>query len=133
MKTLKGWDAYVQDAHNDDLGSIELPLTADEKYVIPYPSRRQGKAITAAQKAGDVDAMLIALLGTVAGERVAEISADSPGYVLDEFLLDVMRKFGFVEDDDSDVEAGKSSSAPQPSTGARKPGKPRTTSPTVSS
>lgn len=134
MKRLKGWDAYVQESGSDDDHSIELPLTEDECYIIPYPTRRQGKEIADAQSAGDVDALLVALLGQEAGERVAELSADAPAYVLDEFLLDVMKKFGMISDDgangsaDGEVDAGKSST-PRPSRNtARKRGSTRTSS-----
>jgi hypothetical protein len=130
MKKLKGWDSYVQESTSKDERSIELPLTDDEVYIIHYPTRNQGKAIAAAQKEGDIDALLVALLGKEAGERVAELSADAPGYVLDEFLLDVMRKFGFVSDEDieGEVEAGKSSSASRSRTTTRKRGTPRSNS-----
>lgn len=138
MKKLKGWDAYVAESGARDDRSIELPLTDDESYIIPYPTRRQGKAIAEAQASGDVDALLIALLGKEAGERVAELSVDFPAYVLDEFLVDVMRKFGFLDDDaesvvdaETVVDAGKSS-APRtsrtPRTGTRKRSSPRTNS-----
>lgn len=114
MKRLKGWDAYVADTADDDR-TLELPLTEDEVYLISYPSRRQGKAIAAAQAEGDVDALLIALLGEEAGRRVAELSDDQPGYVLDTFLMDVLRKFGFATEaieatedaDETVVDAGK--------------------------
>jgi hypothetical protein len=126
MKQLKGWDSYVRDAAAQDDRSIELPLTDTETYVIAYPSRKQGKLIADAQGTGDVDALLIALLGEKAGARVAELSADHPSYVLDEFLLDVMRKFGFVPEDTEDtpgvVDAGKSSSPRRSATGTRKRG-----------
>lgn len=130
MKKLKGWDSYVKESLSKDDRSIELPLTDDEVYVIPYPSRKQGEAMVAAQKNGDVQALLVALLGPEAGDRVAELSADYPGYILDEFLLDVMRKFGFVDDteDAPVVEAGKSSSVRPSRTGTRKRGTPRTNS-----
>jgi hypothetical protein len=134
MRTLKGWDAYVAEATSADERSIELPLTDDESYIIQYPTRRQGKAIAEAQASGDVDALLIALLGKEAGRRVAELSEDSPGFVLDEFLLDVMRGFGFVPDDLDAIEApkvvdaGKSSGASPRRTTTRKRGAARGTS-----
>ena len=131
MRKLKGWDAYVQESGSATERCIELPLTDDESYIINYPTRRQGKAIAAAQESGDVDALLIALLGQEAGERVAELSVDAPGYVLDEFLLDVMRKFGFVPEEEelpADVEAGKSSGTSTRRTGTRKRGSTRANS-----
>ncbi|MBB1153522.1 hypothetical protein [Amycolatopsis dendrobii] len=115
MKKLQGWDAYVADAKTgDEDRSIELPLTPDESYVIQYPTRRQGRKIRAAQDSGDMDALLVALLGDEAGRRVAELSEDEPAYVLDLFLIDVMRKFGFIDedetedDDETQVTEGKS-------------------------
>jgi hypothetical protein len=104
MKSLRGWDSYVAEASTDGDTSLELPLTPDETYVIPYPTRKQGRAITKAQREGDTDAMLISLLGPEAGARVVELSEDHPGYVLDAFLLDVMRKFGMIpEEVDTDT------------------------------
>lgn len=134
MKKLKGWDSYVKESMSSDDSSIELPLTDDESYIIPYPSRKQGEAIAAAQRDTDMDALLIALLGPEAGQRVAQLSADYPGYVLDEFLLDVLRKFGFVDEETTAddvvnvVDAGKPSPARTPRTGTRKRGAPRTNS-----
>lgn len=132
MRTLKGWDAYVAEASTGDDRSIELPLTDDECYIVQYPTRRQGQAIVAAQESGDVDALLVALLGEEAGRRVAELSADAPGFVLDEFLLDVMRGFGFVTDDveapPKVVDAGKSRSTPTRRTTTRKRGTSRSNS-----
>lgn len=134
MRTLKGWDAYVAEATTGDDRSIELPLTEDECYIIQYPTRRQGQAIADAQASGDVEALLVALLGEEAGRRVAELSADAPGFVLDEFLLDVMRGFGFVPDDlqqeenGKKVDAGKSRSTPARRTTTRKRGTSRNSS-----
>lgn len=102
MKRLSGWDTYVREATRKGDRSIELPLTPDETYVITYPTRRQGKAISKAQAEGDTDAMLIALIGEEAGTRVLELSEDEPSYVLDEFLIDVMKKFGMLIDDEDD-------------------------------
>lgn len=95
-RRLSGWDTYVQEAANRGERSIELPLTEDENYVIPYPTRRSGRAIARAQAAGDLDELVIALLGEEAGGRVKELAEDEPGYVLDEFLIDVMKKFGMI-------------------------------------
>lgn len=125
MKSLKGWDAYVAEAAPPEDSAIELPLTADEVYVIDYPTRRQGKKIIEAQAKGDVDDLLVALLGEEAGKRVSELSFDYPGYVLDQFLVDVMRKFGFIDDTDEVVDAGKSTPRRN---GTRKRGTARTTS-----
>lgn len=129
MKSLKGWDAYVAESGVIEDNAIELPLTDDEVYVIPYPTRRQGKKIAEAQASGDADALLVALLGEEAGGRVAELSADHPHHVLDGFLLDVMRKFGFIEDDpETEVEPGKSSKPPVRRTTTRKRSTPRANS-----
>jgi hypothetical protein len=126
MKQLKGWDAYVQEAASvEETQSVELPLFDDEVYVIDYPTRRQGKAITAAQAEGDMDALLVALLGPEAGERVAELSADYPSSVLDRFIVDLLTKFGFVDiaDDETEVDAGKSpAETPAPTATTRKRG-----------
>jgi hypothetical protein len=112
MKQLKGWDAYVADTADPERDILELPLTEDEVYLIRYPTRAQGKAIAAAQARGDVDALLIALLGEDAGRRVVELSDDQPGYVLDAFVLDVLRSFGFAAEVEKaiegEVEEGKS-------------------------
>jgi hypothetical protein len=99
MKRLSGWDTYVKEAMKDGDRSVELPLTPDESYIIKYPTRRQGRQIARAQVAGDTDALLVAMLGEEAGNRVKELSEDLPAFVLDEFLMDVMRKFGMVPDD----------------------------------
>jgi hypothetical protein len=134
MKTLKPWDTYVSEALTGEERSIQLPLTEHETFVIPYPSRKQGKQIAEAQKVGDTDGLLIGLLGEEAGARVSELSADHPGYILDEFLLDVMRKFGFIEEETPSakpakaVEAGKLSSVRTSGTTPRKRGTTRKTS-----
>ena len=98
MKRLSNWDTYVQEAKKDGDRSIELPLTDDECFVVQYPTRRQGREIASAQRAGDTDALLVAMLGEDAGTRVKELAEDQPSYVLDEFLLDVMKKFGMIPD-----------------------------------
>lgn len=116
MKRLSGWDTYVQEATKEGDRSIELPLTPDENYVIRYPTRRQGREIAKAQLEGDTDKLLVALLGDAAGTRIRDLAEDQPAYVLDEFLLDVMRKFGMIpekaekdsEDEDSTEEAEES-------------------------
>lgn len=99
MKRLSNWDTYVREAMKDGDRSIELPLTEDECYVVGYPTRRQGREIAKAQRDGDTDALLVAMLGDEAGTRVKELAEDWPAFVLDEFLLDVMRKFGMIPDD----------------------------------
>lgn len=102
MKRLSNWDTYVSEALKDGDRSVELPLTEDESYILTYPSRRQGREIARAQRKGDTDALLIAMLGSEAGRRVMELSEDWPAFVLDEFLMDVMRKFGMIPDVDAD-------------------------------
>jgi hypothetical protein len=101
MKRLSTWDTYVREATKDGDRSIELPLTQDEVFVVRYPTRRQGREIAKAQRAGDTDALLVAMLGEDAGTRVKELAEDQPSYVLDEFLLDVMKKFGMIPDDEN--------------------------------
>lgn len=109
MKQLKGWDAYVAEATSDvEDRSLELPLSDDETYVIPYPTRRQGKQIMEAQLEGDTDKLITALLGEQAGRRVVELSEDQPAGAVDALLVDVLVAFGFMAertDDDSDTEA----------------------------
>lgn len=100
MKRLSMWDTYVQEAKKQGDRSIELPLTDDEVFVVPYPTRRQARLIGQAQRVGDVDSLLAAMLGEEAGRRVSELADDQPAYVLDEFLLDVMKKFGMLPDDE---------------------------------
>lgn len=101
MKRLSTWDTYVREATKKGDRSIELPLTQDEVFVVKYPTRRQGREIAKAQRIGDTDALLVAMLGEAAGTRVKELAEDQPSYVLDEFLIDVMRKFGMIPDDES--------------------------------
>lgn len=100
MKRLSTWDTYVQEAGKAGDRSIELPLTEDEVFIVAYPTRRRGREIAKAQREGDVDALLVAMLGEEAGRRVAELAEDQPSYVLDEFLIDVMKKFGMLPDDE---------------------------------
>lgn len=134
MKRLSTWDTYVREALKDGDRSIELPLTEDESYVVPYPTRRQGRDIAKAQRDGDTDALLVAMLGEAAGSRVKELAEDWPAFVLDEFLMDVMRKFGMIDDvggpdkgddDGDDVEQStEDASAAKPvNIGARRNGK----------
>jgi hypothetical protein len=101
VKRLSTWDTYVREASKEGDRSIELPLTEDEVFIVRYPTRRQAREIANAQRVGDVDGLLVAMLGETAGKRVAELAEDQPSYVLDEFLLDVMKKFGMLPDDDS--------------------------------
>lgn len=130
MKRTSTWDTYVQEARKKGDRSIELPLTDDESYLIPYPSRRQGRAIARATAIGDTDALVMALLGDEAGERVKELAEDHPADVLDEFLLDVMRQFGMVSEKDdaaddspeaeaSDAAPAKAKAAPKRRTNGR--------------
>jgi hypothetical protein len=102
VKKLSTWDTYVQEAAKKGDRSIELPLTQDEVYVIQYPTRRQGREIQKAQLRGDTDALLVAMLGEQAGTRVQELAEDQPQYVLDEFLVDVLKKFGMIQDDENE-------------------------------
>ena len=101
MKRVSTWDTYVREATKKGDRSIEIPLTEDEVFVVQYPTRRQGREIAKAQRMGDTDALLVAMLGEAAGTRVQELSEDQPGYVLDEFLMDVMKKFGMIPDDEA--------------------------------
>lgn len=110
MKRLSGWDTYVREAKKGGDRSIELPLTPDESYIISYPTRAQGRLIAKAQAAGDTDALLVGMLGEEAGKRVQELAEDEPAFVLDEFLMDVMRKFGMIPDNESDPEDDDDSS-----------------------
>lgn len=107
MKRLSTWDTYVQEASKKGDRDIELPLTDDEVFVIPYPTRRQAREIAQAQRVGDLDKLLAALLGEEAGKRVSDLAEDQPVYVLDEFLLDVMRKFGMIPEEADLEEAEK--------------------------
>lgn len=108
MKRLKGWDTYVSNAKSKKRRTLELPISDDEVYVIKYPTRSQGRKIKRAQESGDTDALLIALLGEQAGRRVVELSEDEPADVVDDLLLDVLRQFGFLDDesDESDDDSG---------------------------
>ena len=108
MKRLSTWDTYVQEALRGGDRSIELPLTEDESYIVGYPTRRQGREIAKAQREGDTDALLVAMLGDEAGNRVKELAEDWPAFVLDEFLIDVMRKFGMIPDEGGPSTADKS-------------------------
>jgi hypothetical protein len=125
MKELKGWDAYVEEAKDtsEEL-SLRLPLTEDEVYVIEYPSRKQGRLIAEAHRDGDMDRLLVALLGEEAGKRVADLSEDKPRFVLEGLLVDVMRKFGFMPE--AEDEPGKAE--PTQTADAPKSGKQRTKS-----
>lgn len=100
MKRLSTWDTYVREAKKQGDRSVELPLTEDEVFVVQYPTRRHARLIAQAQRVGDIDALLVAMLGEDAGRRVSELAEDQPAYVLDEFLLDVMKKFGMLPDDE---------------------------------
>lgn len=123
MKKLGTWDSYVKQSVPKEDRAVELPLTDDEVYVIQYPTRRQGKQIAKAQREGDTDALVVALLGEDAGHRVVELAEDEPGEVLDKLLVDVLAKFGFVDDesdvaadeDEDEVEAGNPPQAAQAS------------------
>jgi hypothetical protein len=109
---LSSWDTYLREATKDGDRSIEFPLSEDECYTIPYPSRHRGRLIAKAQGRNDTDGLVRALLGDEAGERVLELSEGVPAFVLDELLLDVFRKFGMIEDDtkkddtDDDTDSG---------------------------
>lgn len=134
MKRLGSWDRYVREASRKGDRSIELPLTDHETYVINYPTRRQGREISRAQQSGDTDAMLIALLGEKPGKRVMELAEDQPAYVLDEFLIDVMKKFGLLLDDEDEPEADEDDSPESAESDAEQKqangGKPREPEPT---
>lgn len=134
MKRLSNWDTYVQEALKDGDRSIELPLTDDESYIIKYPSRRQGRVIARAQREADTDALLVAMLGEEPGKRVMELSEDWPAFVLDEFLIDVMKKFGMIpdvpdedeessEDASEDEESAEPAPTPPAASNGRAPGK----------
>jgi hypothetical protein len=105
VKRVSTWDTYVKEAQAKGDRSIEVPVTDDEVYVVNYPTRRQGRHVVESQLKGDTDGVLIGLLGDEAGGRVKELAEDHPAYVLDEFILDVMRKFGMIPDDAEDDEA----------------------------
>lgn len=105
MKRLSTWDTYVKEAQAKGDRSIEIPLTEDEIYHVDYPTRRQGRLIVESQIKGDTDGVLLGLLGEAAGTRVKELAEDQPAYVLDEFIVDVMKKFGMIPDDDDNKAA----------------------------
>lgn len=142
MKRLSTWDTYVREATKEGDRSIELPLTEDESYIVRYPTRRQARQVAHAQRVGDTDALLVAMLGEDAGTRVKELAEDQPSYVLDEFLLDVMKKFGMIPDDedirDADdaaeaVNGAKADGEPEGKSGTPKSRKPSKTSSAASS
>lgn len=134
-KTLASWDTYVEEATAEDDRSLEFPLSADESYIIEYPTRARGKAIAKAQQDGDTDGLVLALLGAEAGQRVLDLSEDKPSFVLDELLLDVLRKFGMIagqivadgdDEDDDDASTPKKPATNGHVNGAGvTPGKPR--------
>jgi len=98
MKALSTWDTYVREASEQVDRRIEFPLNDDEVYVIDYPTRRQGRLIQKAQRENDTDALVFGLLGEEIGERVIALAENAPADVLDNLLLDVMRKFGMISD-----------------------------------
>lgn len=100
-KRLKGWDSYVQDSRSSKTSTLELPI-GDEVYTIRYPTRRQGRKIDQARRNNDVDALLLALLGDEVGKRVIELAEDQPHDVIDNLVLDVLKSFGFLPDEDDD-------------------------------
>jgi hypothetical protein len=105
VRKLAGWDTYVREAARKNVQSIELPLTPDECYVVDYPTRRRGRKMDEARQNGDTDALMLALLGEEAGSRVLELAEDEPAYVLDEMIVDIMRKFGMLPEDESTEDA----------------------------
>lgn len=105
MKRVSTWDTYVKEAQAKGDRSIEVPVTDDEVYVVTYPTRKRGRHIVESQLKGDTDGVLIGLLGDEVGNRVKELAEDHPAYVLDEFILDVMRKFGMIPDDKEELDA----------------------------
>jgi hypothetical protein len=112
VKRLSTWDTYVQEAAKKGDRSIEIPLTEDEVFIVSYPTRRQGREIVRAQTMADTDALLIAMLGEDAGRRVQELAEDQPAYVLDEFIYDVMRKFGMIPDESDDADGSDDQDEP---------------------
>lgn len=102
MKRTSTWDSYVKEARKKGDRAIEIPLTDDEVFIVKYPTRRQGREIAKAQRTGDTDALIIAMLGKTAGTRIIELAEDEQADVLDEFLIDVMKKFGMIPDDEDD-------------------------------
>lgn len=100
MKRLSTWDTYVKEAKAQGDRSIEIPLTTDDVYIVNYPTRRQGRQIVECQLKGDTDGVLVGLIGEVAGARVKELAEDEPAFVLDAFIVDVMKKFGMIPDDE---------------------------------
>jgi hypothetical protein len=103
MKELKGWDQYVAEAASTTNLQVRLPLFDGEEYIIDYPDRRRANALATAQANGDVDGIVLALLGDEAGARVIELSQDKPATVLDALVVDVLRKFGFIEEESEDT------------------------------
>lgn len=102
MKRVSTWDTYVKEARKKGDRAIEIPLTEDEVFIVKYPTRRQGREIAKAQRTGDTDALIVAMLGKEAGARIIELAEDEQADVLDEFLIDVMKKFGMIPDDEDD-------------------------------
>jgi hypothetical protein len=92
-KKLRGWDSYVADAKKEPL---LLPLSKSETVTINFPSKRQISAFNEGRRNGDMDAMIVALLGEEAGTRVIELSEDAPFSVLDELLIDVAEEFDLL-------------------------------------
>jgi hypothetical protein len=138
VKRLSSWDTYVEEATKGGDRSIEFPITADECYQITYPSRARGRQIAKAQGEGNTDRLVLALLGDEAGQRVLELAEERPAFVLDELLLDVMRKFGMIPEDeaaddaDTDTDDTEGLDEPRPSASnghvngtSVAPGKPR--------
>jgi hypothetical protein len=102
VKRVSTWDTYVKEARKKGDRAIEIPLTEDEVFIVKYPTRRQGREIAKAQRTGDTDALIVAMLGKEAGARIIELAEDEQADVLDEFLIDVMKKFGMIPDDEDD-------------------------------
>lgn len=104
MKSMSTWDTYVKEAEakEGERARIKVPISEDEYLIAEYPTRAQGRQIVESQLRGDTDGVLIGLLGEEAGTRIKDLAEHHPAFVLDAYILDVMRKFGMIPDEPDD-------------------------------
>jgi len=90
-KRLSAWNQYVKDA---DREPVEIPLDRDNVVTVKMPTSGAIRRLNRAQRVGDEEEALNALLGEDQAKAVWAVAENAPPGALQALIADVLDEFG---------------------------------------